>query len=439
MYPHKQLLAQSPILDAYIQTGLQSNLTLKQENLSIEKSIVALEEAKGLFRPQVSFQATYTLAGGGRAIEIPVGDLVNPIYTALNQLTGSNQFPTNIPNQTQNFLPNDFHETYLQVVQPLFNSDIYYNYKAKKELISVQQAQKKVYEQELTKNIKQAYFQYLQTLQVLKIYDKTNGLLQEVLRTNQKLVKNDKATSEVIYGAEYEISKLQNEVAETDKNRLSAQAYFNFLLNRPLESEITADTTLAAVLSDSLTLVNLEAQALQNRAEFTQLKTAMNANLYAVELNKNGNLPKVNVAGQAGYQGFSYKFDNTQDYWLVRFQLQWDIYKGKQNKQKIQQAQIEQNQLETRYEEVEAQIKLQVQRAYYELQASRKAIEASQAGLRSAEKNYQLTKKKYEQGVARYVELTDTQTKYTNAQIQLAIVQYNFLIKKAELERATGN
>ena len=429
--------AQSPVLDKYLEEGLNNNLSLKQQNFSVQKSIKALEESKGLFMPNISFNATYTLAGGGRTIDFPVGDLLNPVYSTLNQLTDSNRFPT-IPNVNTQLAPNNFQETLIRVVQPIFNSDIYYSYKAKKELISVQEAQKKTYEQELKKNIKTAYFQYLQTLKVMDIYDKTKVLLNEVLRVNQKLVANDKATPEIIYGAEYEISKLESDISEAHKNQQVAQAYFNFLLNRPLNSEIIADSTLLVQIAENEALTNLQNQAISQRNEFSQLKSAMNANEQSILLNKAGALPKVNAIGNVGYQGFGYKFNNEQDYWLVQFGLQWDLFKGRQNRRKIEQSVIEQDRLDTQYEELQSQVQLQVQQAYYQVEASRKSIESAQSGQISAEKNFHLTRKKYEQGQARYVELIDTRTKYTNAQISLAIAQYNYLIRKAELERAIG-
>ena len=81
------------VLDRYVQAGLESNLTLRQQVISIERSIAALEEAHGLFYPSVSFQTRYTRADGGRTIEIPIGDLMNPVYATLNQLLAAQGHP----------------------------------------------------------------------------------------------------------------------------------------------------------------------------------------------------------------------------------------------------------------------------------------------------------------------------------------------------------
>ena len=135
------------VLDSYIQLGLDSNLQLQQTQMDIDKSLEGLNQAKALFKPQVDFQASYTMAQGGRQINLPVGDLLNPVYSSLNQITGTDNFPQ-IENVSEQFLPNHFHETKFRVIQPLFNTDVYYGYKAKAEMVSVQQAKRQVYQQE---------------------------------------------------------------------------------------------------------------------------------------------------------------------------------------------------------------------------------------------------------------------------------------------------
>jgi len=205
------------VLADYIAQGVANNLALQQENFDLAKSREALQEAKGLFLPNISFNASYTLARGGRTIDVPVGDLLNPVYSTLNQLTGDNQFPTQLANASEPILPNNFHDTRLEFRQALFNTDIYYNYKVKTSLISVQEAKRDAYQQELIKEIKKAYYQYLQTQAVLDIYDSTETVLKELVKVNRVLVANHKATKDAIYNAEFELSNLYSQIAEAER------------------------------------------------------------------------------------------------------------------------------------------------------------------------------------------------------------------------------
>ncbi len=43
--------------------------------------------------PQLDLKARYSVADGGRTIDFPAGNLLNPVYATLNQLTGTQQFP----------------------------------------------------------------------------------------------------------------------------------------------------------------------------------------------------------------------------------------------------------------------------------------------------------------------------------------------------------
>ena len=121
--------SQESILDNYIKTGLENNLALNQKLASYEKSIQALKEAKGLFLPQISLNARYTVARGGRII--PVGDMVGSIVSNLNtlneQVLGSTIDYTELTSQEFQFFRAEEHETKISIVQPIFNPQIYYN------------------------------------------------------------------------------------------------------------------------------------------------------------------------------------------------------------------------------------------------------------------------------------------------------------------------
>lgn len=426
------------VLQSYIDEGLRSNLQLKQEQLNYQKSVESLNAARSLFLPQVALNANYTLASGGRKIEFPIGDLLNPVYTTLNQITDSNQFPQ-LANESIQFLPNNFHDTKVRVIQPIFNPDIYFNFKAQKELISVQQAQKNAFENDLKYLISAAYYQYLQSEEALKVLTETRGFLTELLKVNQKLVANQKATKDVVLGAEYEINKIDQQLAEAMKNREVAKAYFNFLLNRDLGADIISDSTLVSS-NDNQDINQLREQALSQRQEIKQLQSGLLASQQLVELNRNSALlPKINVVGDIGYQGFEYKFDNSQQYALVQFSLSWDLFRGGEKRAKTQQARIDYQVVENKMEQLRRQIELQVIQSHYERQASEQAWTTAQSGVRSAEKNFQIVRSRYNEGQAILLEYLDAQNKWTTSRLTQSIRLFDLLRAEAALQKTIAS
>ncbi len=436
--------AQSTILDSYIQEGLKNNLQLKQEQLNYERSMENLAQAKSLFLPYVGANSTYQFADGGRKISIPVGDLMNPVYKNLNAINlaanpNAPQYPL-ISNSTTNFLATDFHDTKVRVIQPLFNPEIYFNYKAQKELVTVQQAQKKTFENQLKYEITSSYFQYLQSAEALNILKNTHSLLRELLKINQSLVANSKATKDVVLNTEYELNKTEQQIADNEKNNQVAQAYFNFLLNREMESSIEKDSALTMTVNEQQEITLLTNTALQQRQEIQQLQNGMRVNQQLIGLSKgNAFLPKISAVGDVGYQGFYYKFNSDQRYWLVQFGLTWDIFKGGEKRSKTQQARIDYQVTENKMAQLKKQIELQVIQSHYELEAAKQAYKASQSGVKSAEKSFQIIRAKYSEGQAILLEYLDAQNKFTTAQMTNSINQYELLRKSAALLKTINN
>ncbi len=427
------LQGQSAVLDKYITEALESNLTVQGKQLSYEKSLSALREAKGLFYPNVSFNMSYQLSAGGRTLDFPIGDLFNPIYATLNQITNTDQFPTNLENINEQILLSNFHDTKIRIIQPLFNSNIYFNYKAKQELVSLEVVKKETYKKQLTKDLKVGYYQYLQTIELLKIYGQTETVLKELLRVNQKLVKYNKATKDVIFSAQYELDKLAKEKAIAEKNSQVAQAYFNFLRNKPLNLPIEIDTSLV-LTQDMSTLEQLQAKATSSRLELQQLKYAMGANAQVIAMNDYAKYPQLNMVIDGGFTGTGYTFGSDQDYLFMQLGLSWNIFDGKQRQSKMEQAQIQDKILQNEYANLQQQIQLQVQQAFYTLQSTKVTLQASESSIRNAQQKFNLIAKRYKQNKATLLEYLDAENSYSNAQKSLTIDKYNYLIQQAELD-----
>ena len=175
------LPGQETILQTYIRQGLENNLALRQKESNYEKSLAALREARALFYPDISIHARYSVARGGRIIEFPVGDLMNPVYSTLNTFLGEDKFPL-IENQEFTFLREHEHETKVSVIQPLVDPKIFYNQKISKQFSYAQMADAEAYRRQLVAEIKTVYFNYLKTLRIEQLLGDTRVLLEENIR-----------------------------------------------------------------------------------------------------------------------------------------------------------------------------------------------------------------------------------------------------------------
>jgi outer membrane protein len=429
--------AQSLVLDQYIHQGLESNLALRQQQMEIEKTIKAIEIAKTHFFPQVNFAPTYSVAFGGRKIDIPIGDLLNPVYSTLNALTGTSFFPQ-VENTSEQMAPMNFHDTKLEIKVPLFNSDIKYNVQLQRQLLLTEEAKKKYLQLELKANIESAYFQYLQALEAIRIFDHAENLAKENVQLNQKLLEHEEVLKDALLTAEYELSKVQIQKKEAEKNAKVAKAYFNFLLNRNLEENIEADTAFFTQPPLLKPISFFQENALINRPEFEQLQTGLAAQQTLVSMNeKNALLPTLSLGINTGFQGFGYTFRN-QAYMVGQVGMTWNLYHAGQKKLKTQQSRIGALQWNSKLEEAKKQIEMQIYKAYQDAVQSQEALESKTFDLNRTKSVHDLVQSRYKNGTALAIEITKAQNDLTTAQLSYTLEKLSTWIKYSELKKASG-
>lgn len=443
---HLELNAQTK-LDIYVKQGIESNLALQQKHTSYRQSIEQLQEARGMFFPSISFNARYTVARGGRVIEFPVGDLLNDAYATLNVLSEIHDlrdpatgqlinFPM-LENQEFQFYRPREHDTKLELVQPIFNPQIYYNHKARQNLSEVKKADADAYKRHLVAEIKTAYYNYLKALGILRLVENTITLLEENIRVNERLYSNDLITIDNVYRSKAELAKINQQYAEARRMEKSVAAYLNFLVNKPPDTPIETDDN-KAIPEYIVSYEDATNNALSQREELDIIQSyslAANNKLSAIQSTR---LPTITGWANYGFQGEKYKFTSDHDYILASVILRWDIFTGRQNSSRIQQAKLDLLQLEQKEKEVEKTIKLEVINTWYALEAAGKSIEAARAQAKAANKAFDVVKRQFEEGQTPLIEFIDSRSTMTNAEENLIIAIYDYMISYAEYELAAG-
>ena len=424
------------VLKEYIRYGIDNNLALKQKESDYEKSLEALEQARSFFYPNISLNARYSVSDGGRVLDFPVGDLLNPVYSTLNALTSSQNFPM-VENEQFRFLRPTEQETKIRLAQPIFNPDIYYNSKIKKEMSFFEEADVKQYKRELIAEIKKAYYNAAMSDGIFKMMIETRKLLLENIRVNKKLVENNELTIDRVYRSEAELSKFDQELQNAEKNKIIASAYFNFLLNKPLSDSIVLQQPLTFPALGDYT-GDFSKTAIENREELKKLGNFSNMTDMQLKMNQSGKLPNLFVVVDYGFQGEKYQFNKEQDYMQASAILTWNLFSGFQNRAKIRQAMIDKTIIGNQLDEARKQIELQVINTLNELLTAEKGISAAETRLKNARDGFRLINRKYEEGQASLLEFLDARTTMTQAEENLIISKFSYLSCFAEFEKVTA-
>jgi outer membrane protein len=426
-------VAQDP-LSAYIDTGLNNNLVLKEKNISLEQSLLSLKNAKSYFLPSVAFNADYLSAEGGRMISLPLGELLNPVYSTLNQLTSAQKFPQ-IGNENAQLLPNDFYDARFHITYPLLNTDIYYNRKISQQAVTLQQYEVDIYRQDLVRDIKQAYFNYCSATEAISIYKEALILVDENLKVIQSLLKNGRGLPANVLRVESDRQNITAKIIESDNGRRNARNYLNFLINRPLTDSINFE---GPPVSDSLTARLTEAPEIRDRGELQQINTGIELYHTRLKLNQSYYLPKLNGFLDLGSQASDFKFNSGSRYYYVGAQLTIPVFAGGRNRNSIKQAQLDLVSLNIQKDQLTHRLEMAAVTAQNNLASAWAVCQAAEKQLEAAKAYFKLIDKGFREGANSLLEFMDARNQVTTSALQLNIDRYNVLIQLAEYERQTA-
>jgi outer membrane protein len=390
-----------------------------------------------MFLPTVALQGNYTSGYGGRSISLPVGDLLNPVYRTLNQLTDSNQFPE-IQNVSQNFFPHNFYDAKVRTSMPIVNTDLIYNKKIRQQQVILQEFEQQIYKRELIRNIKVAYFNYLSAREAVSIYENALNRAAEGKRVNESLLSNGKGLAAYVLRSQSEIETTNSQITEAKKQANNAQLYFNFLLNRDGEEPIVADNTVAKDLSSIAELVHAD-MSVQQREELKQVRESVSLQQTALKMNKLFWAPRLSAFVDLGSQAQNWKINNDSRYYLVGAQLDIPLFAGFINRHKINQSKLDLKNTALNSALVDRQLGMTAKITQNSLESSYQSYQSSLKQLEAAQSYQRLIEKGYKEGVNTFIEAIDARNQLTNAQLQATINQYRVLSAKASYERETAS
>lgn len=421
-------------LDNYVALALTDNKAIQQQHFQLEKSLLALKEAQSYFLPSVTVLGSYVKSKGGRTIDLPLGDLLNPVYSSLNTLTEKTDFPE-LQNQSIQLNPDNFYDVKLRTSLPLINAEIGINQKIKKELITLQQATLNVYKRQLVKDVKTAYFRYAQADKAVAIYKNALSLVNENIRVNESFLRNGVRNGTALTRAKSEQEKIRASITEAVNNRTNAQSYFNFLLNRPLEEPIVPDST---GLEHAASMIAGDTD-FSAREELQQVRSEVNTNILNKRLQQSYLLPKLNTFLDLGSQGAAFKGNNKSQYYVWGVNLQWDLFAGGQHKYRAGQARADVSSSQLKLEHLQDDLQLQLAQTVNSYYTAIARYQSATTQLAFANKYYADQLKVYKEGQLLYIELLDAQNQITQAALEASIAYANVQIAAAELEKCRAS
>jgi outer membrane protein TolC len=431
------------MVQAYVGEGLRTNLALQSETLQVERAAASLAAARARFYPEISLQARYTRAEGGREFVLPFGTALNPAYSTLNALLAAQgqtgQFPQ-VEDVTVQFLREEEQDTRIVARQALYAPAIPAAVRAQRALLDASNFNRMALARALRRDITIAYLDWLKTTSSVEIVAASEALLRENLRVNTSLYDNGKITEDQVLRARAELLEVEQQKRDVENLASQARSFFNFLLNRELTSAIELSSPPATLAEgDGGALEQLWAHALDRRPEIGQIEQVRRASEEQVRIARKQYWPTLSLALDGGVQGEEYRSGDGYDYGTASLVFTWRFFDGGGDRARVREARAAERQAALRQEEIAQQIRLEVQQAFDRLATARDSLGAAQARADAARAAFRIASRKRDEGVINQVEFIDARSTLTRAELNFILTRFDVLARRAELEYATSS
>ncbi|MCC6752347.1 MAG: TolC family protein [Saprospiraceae bacterium] len=421
------LRLQAQDFEPLIHKAWEHNAQLRAGGFALKAAEAQWRAAKSMFGPVASFGMQYTLATGGRSFSFPVGDLLNPVYSTLNQLTGTTDFPQ-IANVEEQFLPDNFYDARLRLTQPIYYPDLALQRDLRHGAIMLKAAELRAFKRLISKDVMQAVTNVRTARTALEIYASTGLQLREAARMTQSLVRQGAVLPTALSRLEGEMATVEAERAEGVTQLDNGLAYLEFLTG------LTRDQIDVNFIEEGAYPPEI-VQNTGRREELEQLEYSIRMQQTAVRREKQFHLPRLAAVADLGSQDFDFALS---PYAMLGLNLEFSLYDHRAHRHRRSAAEAESQQLIAQKEHAEAQIDLQVRMALNGFYTASEQARMLETPVRSAEANHRDVMNRYREGVATYLELLDAQENLKRTRLQHALALQNAWMKWADATYASA-
>lgn len=414
---------QNLTIDKAIEVALKNNrtlLTAKEDIRTAEKQVV---EARSAALPKLDLVGSYT-----RNIKIPT------IFFEIPDENGQ------LVQQKFAIAQKNSYNASLNLSQTLWDGSVFTGLRAAKTFVEFTDHGLRSASNRIVLDVRRLYYTAVLAREVSEV-------ARQTLEQNQLNYESVKQKFDQGVVSEFDLLRAEVEVDNSKPALIKAENDVELALNSlkivlgvGVDSEISLDGAL--VFEELQEVEALEAGALENRPDLTQLKVRKTLQGQNTSALRSEFVPTLSLNGNYNFNGSSedlqFESQERSSAFSAVLQLDYPIFSGFSTTSKIQQSKIETKKIDLQIQELEEAIQIQLEQGRLKMAESKRRIESQKKSVNTAEKALKIANNRFNNGVGTQLEVFDTQVALSQARINYVSAVYDYLIARFEFEFAAG-
>ncbi|HET8865243.1 MAG TPA: TolC family protein [Gracilimonas sp.] len=443
-------------LEDAIQVAVANNPEVNRAILSVKDADELVDIARSEVYPNISSSLNYT-----RNIEIPVSYLPAQIFdpnAPEGQLIG-------VPFGTDNNWQGGF-----TVQQNIFRGEVFVGLSTSEIYKAVQQENLRSVTQQVITRTRVAYYQVLVAKEQLRLQEIQIKRLEQNLNNNQARQRAGLVDDYAVLQLEVQLSNQRPQLIEARYDVDEAFRNLKVALGIPLEidfevkgnlnsfdiiaGEVESDENAGIKRVDQMNPFTFQikqdnwSSLIEERGDLRVLDARLNLNEKEIQAVKSRFLPTItatyNLQWSAAQSGSPKFFQNPPPETApnriqsLAINVSLPLFEGFKRTSDVQRAQIARKDIEVQQRAAKLVAENEIASSAERLNKSYETATARKQALEQAEEGYQRALRRLENGVGSQIEVTDAEVQVRQAEVNYALMVFEYLSAKAEYDLATG-
>lgn len=399
-------------LEEVLQSVEKNNLSLKISQQNVASAQADVTQSQAVFLPIV--KASHTAMATTNPL-MAFGSKLN------QQILTAGDFDPNLlnnPSQIENFA------TKVEVFQPIFHLDGFYQNKAAQSKLAAQKLQTERGKQAMHLQTVNAYMQLqlaYKNVAVIKTVEKM--ILESVKITKDKLDQGLLQKADFLM-VQIHANEIQNQLFQAENNVEKASAYLSFLMNEPTENrlvpkdELVKNTTISGIENKSANSTDIQAYETISEAYRLQYKSSLMSFL-----------PQLDAFGSYELHDDTL-FKAQADGYTFGAQLSWTLFEGNQRTGKIKKSKSEFEKAKLEAKNYAAQQKNEIENAKRYLKECENSESVTLLSVAQSKEAYRTRQNRFKEGLENSNDLLQAESLYLQKELahSQALYQYNYAL-----------
>jgi len=282
--------------------------------------------------------------------------------------------------------------------------------------------------------VAQGYFKTLRAKKLVEVAKQTVYDLKQHLKIAQDQYDYGVVTYNDVLQAKVSLSDAQQNLIVAKTDYINTRAAFNKVLMLP----VNAPTVLKDenVVLQPWELGQATEAALAHRSDLKASADRIRQQQKAVTETRAQYFPKFYAQAGHFYQANDSLLHDNQ--WFAIFGMTWNIFSGLDTKAAVSQARLKMEQYQEQHQDLNQQVRLDVQNAYLVVKETADRIRATKTAVAQGEENLRLNEERYRESVGTATDVIDAETLLTRTRVNFWSAVYDHQMAKSQMLWAIG-